>query len=602
MTYTSEDFNQFCHEAAGQFLQTVVVIDNEAVFCDEPCDFFGQTDIPTSAIKERSYGVLGGQIVSAQEKTELSETPPSELAVNGRDDDKPPEEFSKNILMAKPLINAFADKGVVCSIIRPDLEDAEVVQRSITVASIADIVVVDWALGKKPGETEGQKAKEIIKGIIEGDLKKRGRLRLISIYTAENVPSGIIDDLFKHIKDMFEKVDPISKDSENFTIQNRFLKITVLLKTAAGDNIPNIKPVDFDALPEKLHELFAGLNNGLLPSVTLRAIAAIREGTHHLLTVLHKDLDSALVGHRCLLPYPEDAEEFCEDLVAGEIRSILALAKIGTKYVGKEQNELWVASRLDSDGFLNYGEFKAASEQISTLLSAEDTRQGSFIAGVKSEWAGRNKIQGRKAPTLDKNFIPQFLHGEEVGGVKSNHEFARLTSFKRESFGLRKPPKGWVPKLTLGTVLQRVADGKVFLCLQPRCESVRLDNAEKRIFPFLELGKGEQKECLIVNTVGSDHAPVEKKLFFEPKPKNQAIFEFTSTSGHAITANNENNFYIFEADEAPAQRGRQTTAISRFYWLGDLKDPYAQNIVGKMSDAVGSVGINPYEWQRRLGK
>jgi len=102
--------------------------------------------------------------------------------------------------------------------------------------------------------------------------------------------------------------------------------------------------------------------------------------------------------------------------------------------------------------------------------------------------------------------------------------------------------------------------------------------------------KGKQKECIIVNTVGADKEPTEKKLFFEPKPKNQAIFQFKSISGNSVTAKKEDKFYVFSAFR------------TKFFWLGDLKDSQSQNIVGKMSDEVGSVGINPYEWQRRQGK
>lgn len=591
MTYTAEDFNKFCHQAAGQFLQTVVVIDNEAVFCEKPCNYFDQIEI-VQTVEAPPAGVLGGQKVHSQEKLEVPGTPPVELAGDGSTDINTgsPESLSKNILKAKPLIDAFADKGVVCSIIRPEPEEEKVVERAVAVASVADIVVVDWALGKKKGEAEDLKAREIIKRIIEGDLKKRGRLRLIAVYTAEGTPTIILDELYKHIKDL-EYPDPIIMDSSKFTIQNRFLKIVVLLKKAAGEHIPNIKPVDFDALPEKLQELFAELNKGLLPSVTLQAIAAIREGTHHLLAVLHKDLDSALVGHRCLLPHPEDAEEFCEDLVAGEIRSILALAKIGTKYAGIKQNELWVASRLSDHGAVTFDEFEATPAQIANLLSTEgEDRHKLFKNEVKKEWATRVCKGEKKAPTFENYCIPQFLYGEVERGIKINHEFARLTSFKREAFGLRQPTKDWVPRLTLGTVLQRVKDGKIFLCLQPRCESVRFEKDEQRIFPFLEMGKGKKKECIIVNTVSAEYASEEKMLFFEPKPKNQAIFEFKSISGHAIAARKVDNFYIFSASR------------NKFYWLGDLKDPFAQNIVGKMSDVVGSVGIDPYEWQRRQGK
>jgi hypothetical protein len=588
VTYTAEDFNQFCHQAAVQFLQTVVVIDNEAIFCETPCDIIHQRDI-IQDIVEPSTGVLGGSKTAAQGNVGVIETSPMESTRDEDIDAEIPKELRENILKAAPLINAFADDGVVCSIIRPDLGDEKVVDRAVAVASVADIVVVDWALGKKQGETEGQRAKEIIKGIIEGDLKKRGRLRLIAIYTAEDNPTSILDELYKHIEKLIYS-DKLCKNSDKFTIQNRFLKIAVLLKKAAGNHIPNIKPVDFHELPGKLQALFAEQNSGLLPSVTLRAIAAIREGTHHLLAVLHKDLDSALVGHRCLLPHPEDAEEFCEDLVAGEIRSILALAKIGTHFAGLKQNQLWVASRLSDHGKVTFDELEATPDQIANLLSIEgEDRHKLFKTEIKKEWATRVGKNQKKAPIFEPNCIPQFLCGEAKRGIKINQEFARLISFKREAFGLRQPPKNWLPRLTLGTVLQRVKDGKIFLCLQPRCESVRLKNDEKRVFPFLEMAKGKEKECLIINTVSADLTPEEKKLFFESKPKNQAVFEFKSINGNTIIAEKEDNLYLFSADQ------------TKFYWLGDLKDPFAQSIVGKMSDVVGSVGIDPYEWQRRQG-
>ena len=86
------------------------------------------------------------------------------------------------------------------------------------------------------------------------------------------------------------------------------------------------------------------------------------------------------------------------------------------------------------------------------------------------------------------------------------------------------------------------------------------------------------------------NTPVEKTLFFEPKPRNQAVFEFKSTAGNVIATKKDKDLYLFSATR------------NKFYWLGDLKDPLAQSIVGKISDVVGSVGINPYEWQRRQGK
>lgn len=636
MTYTKEKFNKFCFDATGQFLQTVVVIDNEAVFCETPCkiveggpkdDVKGDDTASTIVINVPSGGVLGGQtnappitqgsnvsFPSAKEDSAASEHPEevkiSNLAEAASEEvegqvrrtetapfvDKkiegavnlapqhaapPKQQGHKNILKAKPLIDAFADKGVVCSIIRPDATDDMVIERAVAVSSAADIVVVDWALGKNI------KAQELIRGILERDIQRQGRLRLIAVYTAEPNPGNILDDLETSLAGL-PFSDEIKKIDSTFCLQNKFLKIIVLLKPAAGDYVPGNPPVDFGALPDKLQELFAEMNSGILPSAALRSIAAIREGTHHLLAVLHKGLDPALVGHRCLIPYPEDAEEFCEELVAGEIRSILSLAQIGAENAGERQSELWVASRHEAKDPLTYKEeYAIKRSQISSLIKKGDQEHKAIFRAIKKERNDRLEKKDADAPFIKIHEIPQILHGDEAGGIQINREFSRLTSFKREAFGPRKPIENWVPRLTLGTLLQRQSDNGLFLCLQPRCESVRLSKDERRVFPFLGLGKGKTDLFLVVNIFNKAKQPEEIETSLEAKPKNQAVFEFQSTTSHTISAEKDGHCHIFTDVDGV-----------KFYWLGDLKDPLAQNIAGKMSDVVGSVGINPYEWQR----
>lgn len=624
MTYTAEYFNQFCHQAAVQFLQTVVVIDNEAIFCETPCSMVEQRDI-AQGIEEPPTGVLGGQRIPALGKTDVIEPPSVELAGDEGIDTEPPDELSKNILKAAPLINAFADNGVICSVIRPDLKDEKVVDRAIAVASVADIVVVDWALGKKQGETEGQRAKEIIKGIIENDLKKRGRLRLIAIYTAENIPGNILDELYNYIQvfKYFKDHDELLKDSKKFTIQNRSLKIAVLLKKAAGNHVPNIRPVDFDELPEKLHELFAGLNCGLLPSVTLRAIAAIREGTHHLLAVLHKDLDSALVGHRTLLPHPEDAEGFCEDLVSDEIRSILALKKIGNTYAGESANKQWIGSKIEQKEPLEYNSFHLTRAHAFALVEKGEGAHKKIFNELRTDWLARKlesdpgfkdktgsevNIETARAeifdvgdvackkyriPDIGEKMIPQMLKGNEVQGQQANLDFSRLCSLKREAFGLRRPVEGWIPRLTLGTILQlRDSDGdRFFLCLQPRCDSVRLEKDKVWNFPFLVLEKASSKLNIVAKCFDKEDKPTDKKLFYEPKPRNQVVFGFTSITEDAIEASEQGGKFIFQDKEN-----------NKFFWIADLKDSMAQKIADELSARVGSVGLDEYEWLRRKAR
>lgn len=611
MSEPASSFDQFCYDAAGQFLQTVVVIDNEAVLCDAPCPYLsrfsaqassgasqskqemeeapGQVFVPSGGSLGEEPGAVGSQSADSDQCSEVPAASGQETTDNAQH-----ESDSQNILKAAPLVNSFADKGVICSVLRPDSDDPKVVERAALVASNADIVVVDWQLGASEGEAGDYKAKKIIKSILENDFKKNGRLRLIAIYTAEQSPAGIIDDVFdavKHIK--FET--PLKKDGGNFCIENKFLKICVLLKSIkkrSGGHVVGASYVDFEDLPDKLHSLFCELNKGLLPSVALRAISVIREGTHHLLTVLHNDLDPAIVGHRCLLPYPKDAEEFCEDIISGEIRSMLSLGKIGSSCFGKEQVQMWLDSKLNVDGIIKFKDFEATSKHITLLLTEDNvSRCKSFVGQVQAD----RKSSGGQQNGVEKlvaNNITHFLCQDDDKGKKYNFEFSRLTSFKRESSGNRIPPVSWLPKLTLGTVVQRVNDREIFICLQPRCESVRLDKDEKRFFPFIKVGNKTKSNCIciIINTIkDADKCKFEEVEFYiETKPKNQAVFEFVSNNGHIINAVKKENFYIFH----------DASEENSFYWLGDLKDQFAQNIVGKISDAVSSVGINPFEWQR----
>jgi response regulator receiver domain-containing protein len=623
MTYSPAAFDRFCLEATQQFLQTVVVIDNEAVFqLEKRAEEVEREELPDVTLP------ADGSLTKSSSGEENPVQTPEQAQVEEQEDEgnEVNDDSSPNILYAKPLIDEFADNGIVCSVMRPDPDEGQVVQRAITVASAADILVVDWMLGKAEGsdDPEDLRAREIIRGVIEKDLEKRGRLRLIAIYTAEHNPQDILDILYEYIKDLQFPDGKINKDPATFTLHNRFLKIAVLLKPVAGVHVPGNEPIEPEALPGELQKLFSSLNTGLLPSITLRAIAAIREETHHLLAVFHKDLDAALVGHRCLLPEPRDGEEFCEDLVAGEIRSILAMGEIGSRYAGESANKTWIGARIEKGKPLSYSKFHIDRESLFSLVNEGQKAHKKVFNKFKVDWLERELEANQefkdkdgndinlevakkriekgdpaaatqyKIPSVGVLGITSILSEEEKKGQKINFEFSRLCSFKREAVGLRKPTENWMPHLTLGTLLQRKGneDDTYLLCLQPRCESVRLEKGEKRTFPFLVISKGKKKDFICFNGFDDDNKVIEKSLYYEAKPKNQVVFEFESCEGDAIISRKANELYMF----------RDTSGNNEFIWLGDLKDVFAQNIVDALSSVVGSVGLNPYEWQRRKSK
>lgn len=628
MTYSQETFRQFCHEAAKQFLQTVVVIDNEAIF-DEKLEAKGKPHSRFEAthvkVKEPSKGTLSGLKTTSFAEDTTASAPEAEKKAPQECDqqinEKEPSENS-HVLRAKTLIDGFADEGIICSVIRPDVDEAKVINRAVTVALAADIVVVDWMLGHKEGESPSFRAREIIKGIIERDLEKRGRLRLIAIYTAEE-PVGVKEALYDHIKGLNFPHDGVRKNESSFSIQNSHLKIEVINKPSVAES-PKTRPVKFEDLPDELLKLFSDLNTGLLPTIVLRSIAAIREETHHLLAVLHGKLDPALVGHRCLLRHPEDAEEFCDDLISGELRSTLAMKRIGVTYADKAAHKRWIGSRISDETPHKYKSIHLTRDQAFRLVENGDKTLSNVLGELRVDWLKRKlidkpdhkdvngqevKIEKATDRILDEGAtaakffnipdiicektIPQLFDGNEARGKQTNLEFSRLCSLKREAFGLRKPVEGWSPRLTLGTILQ-LRDGdkdKFLLCLQPRCDSVRLEKDKSWNFPFLILEKAGSNMNIVIKAFDGGFKPVDKSLYYEPKPRNQRVYQFKSVTGDAIVSSNEGGIFKFK-DEVN----------NEFWWIADLKDFVAQKIADEISTRIGSVGFDEYEWLRRKAR
>lgn len=619
MMYTSETFRQFCHDAAKQFLQTVVVIDNEAILDEKskaPEKSQPHAETLQGKLKEPPQGTLDDLTSALNAGDATTPTPEAEETT----------PYNSRELRAKPLIDGFADDGIICSVIRPDDDETKVVERAVKVALAADIVVVDWMLGQKRGESPSLRAREIIKGIIEGDLTKRGRLRLIAIYTAEG-PVGVLDALYDHIKDLNFPHDGIKKIERSLSIRNSHLKIEVFNKPSVAAS-PTTLPVSFEDLPSKLLRSFSDLNEGLLPTIALRSIAAIREETHHLLAVLHGKLDPALVGHRCLLPHPEDAEEFCDDLIAGELRSVLAMKRIGSTYANKTAHKRWIGSKIATETPHKYKTIQLTRDQAFDLVEKGDEVLPKVLNDIRVDWLKRRlaehpdhkDVAGQavefdkaalristegasaaklyKVPDVSERAVPQIFAGNGANGEQVNLEFSRLCSLKREAFGLRKPVEGWTPRLTLGTILQlreEITD-TFLICLQPRCDSVRLGKGKIWNFPFLVLARAgnKGKMNIVVKSFDRDLNPVDEKLYYEPKPRKQVVYQFESNTGDAIMASKEDDLFKFkEFKEIDAKV---------FWWVADLKDFVAQKIADEISTRIGSVGFDEYEWLRRKAR
>ncbi|HBQ49422.1 MAG TPA: hypothetical protein DD728_11180 [Hyphomonas atlantica] len=653
--YTENTFRQRCEEAAKRFLHSVVVIDNEAKLYDDEAPKKKAVSRRSNVPDDKSASLPNEEKSKAAQKMKLLQRRPAKgltderlknielkptASANEQDGNTDAAEFSSSHeLKAWALTAALADQEILCTVYRPDdhqqngtdTGEDNVVKRSVRMARLADIIVLDWELGDEPGKGNGSwKAREIVKKTLDADKQAQGRLRLITIYTAEGKLGSVFNDIWDDLKDENYIGGKLEKNTDTLIIENQTTRLVFLNKEHTTAPEDSRKVISEDNLPMKLVEEFAALSTGLIPSITLHSIAAVRETTHHLLATFSGRLDPALICHRSLLPAPQDSEEFVLDLIAGELRSTLSLNRIGENHANEAAHKNWIGSKIqDGASFALANGLKLTRDEAFALVrGGQDEFQKVQCDGTK-RWASEKMTAGEvfKLSAIDKELtaddvsklvdtdlgkgvkpslvslrhsnLTGLLIENEKQGRDIDSEFARLTSLKREQYGSRRLPDEWAPRLTQGTIVSTADNnGKLtfLLCTQPRCDSVRLTKI--REFPFLELevgGSGPEgtKQLLILRAPKKEGgAPGDIKVWISPFPHRQKMIRFDpkNSSGGVIQAAMENGRWFFKSED------------TNYEWIADLKDFLGQKICDQISGRQGVVGLDEYEWLRRQSR
>jgi hypothetical protein len=554
-----EDFEARCRKAAVRFLQTVVVIDNEANMGEEP-DAGPQT--AQAARTGLSQARISGEPTESVTAGKQKQPAASPSGTGEQPEDQRSSTEAGHELNAKRVIDAFADHSVMCTVYKPR-PDEEMVQRSTRIALNADLVVVDWHLQKG----SSGKAKQIIAAILRVDKEHNGRLRLIAVYTAQPNLEELATELQSDLK---ASGSYLSRNST--TLQGPGMRIVFLEKANRGAGLPE------QALPDKLIEEFAKMNSGLLPTTTLNSIAAIRENTHHLLSIFHSGLDASLILHRCLLPQPEDAEMFAVQLISDELGAILAAQDVASLSADVVASKEWAAAR-----FIPVDALSVAG--INAWIEA-----GKSVGDITKKTLMRNG-QGKQYDRL-----ATALYGSEIIAQERCREFSRISILKREAYGARSLAAGPSPVLRLGTIVRPVPAQKsgmlpgslsshiFLLCTQPACDSVRIGPAG-RAFPFQRLSVSPDKFNVVVRL--KDNSDVT--LILVPAPHVTELLWFVPAPDvQQVVATQADGIHIFADDSG-----------NRFEWIADMKELSAQSFASSLGASMNRVGTDQFEWLRQ---
>ena len=470
-------------------------------------------------------------------------------------------------LDADAVIDGFAAIGSVCAVLNPAPGD-EFRSTTVKAARRADIVILDW----KIHDSVGDEALNVMRDILRQD---ELRLRLIAIYTGDPNLREIFGRIQGVIVEFYKEDEAITSDG--FRISKGPLRVVVLAKQSMPNGrrpeLRNQEVAERQLADRLVHE-FSLMTGGLIRNAAIAGIANIRDNTHRILAKFDESLDPAYLGHRLLLPHPPDAEGHLVEALGSELTSVLEENRPGAR-ADVDAIESWLALR-EHEGLRLSEPFPFSAAQ-SVVKGWRDL----LLRGIDAPRPG-----GTSKSRLKKHAAEPFAEDVEAAR-QSNRRFAALLSLKT-----RYP--GQPPRLSIGTILcaQEGDANQYFLCLQPKCDSVRLHASTG--FPLIplcpltdvEVGNSGMSLRLVVDT-GNDRW---EDLGIELKPSELSVrlFKPGPNPPGEVVATEEQDGQFFE-----------DTAGRKYRWMAEMKDENALGVAGEVASVLARPGPNDAEWLRR---
>lgn len=337
---SADDIGTHSRGFARRFLQTAVVVDNEAFI---PLD--------------------GGNGPQAEVVV-----PSRRTRASSQDEEGPVDRSSIHTLNAGDVMDAFSTLGVICGVVGPPDSATEAMRQ-------ADIVVLDWLL--RNGEPEH--ALKLLRDLVAREVD-RNSLRLVAIYTGEakleEICSAIVEELTEAGLD-------VAANETSTEISYRHGCVVIYAKSAVKlQEQLRERCVAEENLPKRLVDDFALMTEGLLPGIALVSLTAVREGEHRVLDQFSADLDPAFLAHRACLSNPDDAERQIVNYVAEELRGLMDNAVAEESPAGEHAVENWMRRRGDGIACFKFGDRNLNLEQTIALakngLSKSVLKDNSF--------------------------------------------------------------------------------------------------------------------------------------------------------------------------------------------------------------------------------
>ena len=525
------NFHQQFLSVAERFLQTVVIVDDE----------------PRIGPQQPAVGVL--------------QTPNRRTVSEVREEQADQEMTSRHSLDAGILAESFAKRGLICGVIAPGTGN-NLIEDAASAVKRADIVVLDWQIHRD----NGRQALSLLKKIIDDDDDER--LRLIAIYTGEKNIDRIGNVIRAKLKEGGRDFRP--QDDRKVTLSRGYCRIEVYAKsgTQLRSELRD-RSIAETKIAASLIADFANMTGGLLPSIALTSLTAVRENAHKVLDRFQADLDPAFLAHRACLHSPQDAEQHMVTQLASELHGIMDDVVAEESPASMEAIEHWLQDRAVNNSKFVFGTNKEMSIQQTVDLLRE----------------GLDRRHEPLKKTRDFNILSRGFADSNINAEELDRRLAWMMNFRT----VFDAP---IRVLQLGTVVrQEVSSGnrKFFLCLRPRCDSVRLSVDKTVSFLLLPMIEPPQAKTiqLVLRTNGPEHTFPRVSVSTRMTQWQLIKFLPDKKRGSVVAKRDGRGFYFTSSGRV------------RFEWLGELKAEFAQRIAQHFAAGVSRVAVNNSEWLRR---
>ena len=335
--------------------------------------------------------------------------------------------------------------------------------------------------------------------------------------------------------------------------------------------------LDYEEIPRFILEEFTRMTSGLLSNFALLSLSTLRQNSSKILGLFSKEMDSAYLGHKAIIPKQEDAEDLLIELFGDTVKDLLYYVNTNAN-IRENLIDSWIDNNIKEEDFVYEGKvFKRSKEVLKKILNSKDE-------DVKSRFNTIfNTIDKALKNHLNQNPTKIYTNNLEINeSIEKDKCFAKLTHHKSLFI-----PKETQPKLTLGTLIKSTKNDNYFICIQQKCDSVRIPKDEERKFLFIPL------------TISQDKFDLLTPEGFGLKKDNNSYsirtikFVCADDSGLILAEKNADNKFIFKQKFIELED-------EQYEWILDLKDLHSQRIIIDYTSRLSRVGLDESEWHRRF--